>query len=293
MLWNRVYRLEFPDIGYTIDRLRVRFQVEKDLTKETNKTKIVIFNLSPENRQRLEKADLNVNIFAGYADNGGAVQMFSGSVSQAFSTDTGADVTTELQLSDGQTNLRDTVVSVSFSPGTSGERALREVANQMGLAVRIGEDVTFSAYSGGFSYVGYGRDALTEICDATGCTWSVQNGVLQVILSGGTTGVRGLVFSPSSGLIGSPRRIIKAPKKESVETPKRKRRTKAKKQKIEKKAGWKIETLLAPTVIPGDLVKVESRMITGWFRVEAIRHSGDSHGGDWKSEMDLIERGAE
>lgn len=41
---------------------------------------------------------------------------------------------------------------------------------------------------------------------------------------------------------------------------------------------------------PGDAVKVESKFITGWFRVEAIRHTGDISSNEWYSEIDLIER---
>lgn len=290
MLWQRVYKVDFPDVGYTVDKLRVSFAVDKDLTEESNKATIRIYNLSPENRARLEKPDLRADLYAGYAADSGTVRLFSGTTIQAFSEDRGADVVTELRFSDGQINLRDSIVSVSFSPGTSGETALREVADEMGLTVQLGAGVQFAAYPGGFSYVGYGRNALTEICAASGLSWSVQNGILQVILAGGTTGVRGLVFASDSGLIGSPRRIIRSNPRADKETEKRARRRKSGKEKPEKQAGWTITTLLAPTVIPGDLVKVESRMMTGWFRVEAVRHSGDSHGGDWTSEMDLIER---
>lgn len=290
MLWKRTYKVDFPELGYAVDKLRVSFEVNKDLTEESNKASVKIYNLAPENRAKLEKPDVKMNLYAGYEGNTGAVQIFSGTTTQAVTSDTGADVETELRFSDGQINLRDSVISIAFPPGTSGESVLREIANQMGLAVQLGENVQFAACPGGFSFVGYGRNALTEICGASGLTWSVQNGILQVILAGGSTGVRGLVFAPDSGLIGSPRRIVKANPKEDTATPKRTRKRKAGKEKPEKQAGWSITTLLAPTVIPGDLVKVESRMVTGWFRVEAIRHRGDSHGGDWTSEMDLIER---
>lgn len=291
MLWKRVYRVEFPDIGYVIDKLRVSFQVEKDLSQESNKASVRIYNLAPENRAKLEQSDLKMNLYAGYEANMGAVQLFSGTTTQAFSSDDGENIMTELRVSDGQMNLRDSVVSVSFAPGTSGETALQDVARRMGLAVQLGEGVTFAAYPNGYSYVGYGRNALTEICGASGLTWSVQNGILQVILAGGTTGVRGLVFGPESGLVEYPQRIIRANASEDAATTKRTRKQKAGKEKTEKQAGWTITTLLAPTVIPGDLVKVKSSLIDGWFRVESLRHSGDSHAGRWVSEMDLVERG--
>ena len=39
----------------------------------------------------------------------------------------------------------------------------------------------------------------------------------------------------------------------------------------------------------GDTVKVESKWITGWFRVEKVSHRGDYNGTNWGSMMELIE----
>lgn len=147
MLWKRVYRVEFPDIGYVIDKLRVSFQVEKDLSQESNKASVRIYNLAPENRAKLEQPDLKMNLYAGYEANMGAVQLFSGTTTQAFSSDDGENIMTELRVSDGQMNLRDSVVSVSFAPGTSGETVLQDVARRMGLAVQLGEGGHFCRIS--------------------------------------------------------------------------------------------------------------------------------------------------
>lgn len=158
---------------------------------------------------------------------------------------------TELRVSDGQMNLRDSVVSVSFAPGTSGETVLQDVARRMGLAVQLGEDVTFAAYPNGYSYVGYGRNALTEICDASGLTWSVQNGILQVILAGGTTGVRGLVFGPESGLVDYPQRIIRANASEDAKTTKRTRKQKAGKEKQRSRPDGPLQRCSHRLLFPG------------------------------------------
>ena len=76
---------------------------------------------------------------------------------------------------------------------------------------------------------------------------------------------------------GTPRRVKAITKK------------KTKKEEPRKKAGWKINTLLVPSVNPADMVKVESKWITGWFRVEKVSHRGDYNGTNWGSAMELIE----
>ena len=294
--WKRQYKIRFPDLDLEYnnfddekDSLHISFEVVKDVSDKSNKTKLKIINLSEESIRKIEKADTKVEIYAGYKELGGAMHIFSGTVISCKSKDTLKDVETELELSDGQVALRDTVVSMNFAPGTDARNIVSRLAGEMGLPVTFGKDVTFESYPDGYSCVGAARDALTEVCNANGLTWSIQNGIISVILSGGTSVDSGIVFSASSGLIGSPERIIESRAKEDKETPKRKRTQKSKKEKPDKKAGWKIRALLTPSLNAGDAVKVESRLISGWFRVESIKHSGDSVSGDWTSEIELIE----
>ena len=293
--WHREYRLVFPDINLEYNNLdnkeglHITFDVQKDLTVETNKVKFTIWNLTDESRQKIEKQDLKVDLYAGYRDNEGTIRIFSGSVIRTITTNEGKDVKTVIEASDGQIAVRDSVFALSYAPGTGGLIVVKAIAQNMGLPLVLGDGVKFGAYDNGYSFVGKGADALTEVCGGNGCTWSIQNGNLQIILAGGVVANKGLVFNAGSGLIGSPARIVKSNHNPDKDTPKKKRRQKEHKERPDKKAGWKIETLLAPTVSPGDAIKVESRVINGWFRVETIKHTGDSINGEYRSQMDLIE----
>jgi hypothetical protein len=293
--WAREYRLLFPTINLEYNNLEnkeglaVEFDVSKDLTQETNKAKFTIRNLTEESRAKIEKQDLRVDFYAGYRDNDGPKRIFTGSIIRATTTDEGNHIKTVIEASDGQIAVRDAVFSLSYAPGTSGLIVVKAIAANMGLPLVLGDGVKFAAYTNGYSFVGHGGDALTEVCGGNGLDWSIQNGNIQIILNGGSLASRGLVFSPSSGLIGSPARIVKSSSFEDRDSPKKERRTKEKTQKPSKKAGWKIETLLAPTVSPGDAIKVESREIKGWFRVETLKHTGSSISGQFRTQMDIIE----
>ena len=121
MLWNRQYRVKFPDLNLEFaNTLRITFDITKDLSKETNKGKLVIYNLSDDTRKKIEVPDTKVEIYAGYKDNGGPVRLFVGSVISSSTKDDGKDAATELSLSDGQKAIRDTAFSLSFGPGTPG-----------------------------------------------------------------------------------------------------------------------------------------------------------------------------
>ena len=287
--WKQAYKINFPKLNKSFENnLKINFQIEKDTTKESNKSKLEIYNLSESSRKAIEVADNEVEIYAGYED--GAVLCFRGTVTYGYTKDSGTECITSLDLADGTVALRDSYCSLSYAPGTSAKTIIQRCATEMGVPVVYGDDVgELENYKNGFSFIGQAPECLTEVCNALGLSWSIQNNILNIILAGGTATNRGLVFSAESGLVGLPERIVQAEYKSNKTTPKRKAKQKAKKEEPRKKAGWRIETLLVPSVNPGDMVKVESRIITGWFRVEKVRHSGEYNGQRWNSEMDLIE----
>lgn len=289
--WKQVYRIVFPKLNITFENnLHIGFQIDKDTTKESNKAKLEIYNLSDATRKKIEVPDTEVEIYAGYEKAGGAILAFKGSVTYGFTRDAGTDCITTLDLADGTKAMRDSYCSLSYAPGTSAKTIIQRCANEMGVPVVYGDDVgELESYQNGYSYIGQADGALTEICNALGLSWSIQNNILNIILAGGTSTNRGLVFSPQSGLVGVPERIIQAEYKSNKSNPKKTAKKKAKKEKPRKKAGWKIQTLLVPSVNPADMVKVESKWITGWFRVEKVSHRGDYNGTNWGSAMELIE----
>lgn len=293
-LWNNQYRIVLPKLGFEFNNLNgeglnIAFEVDKDLTQQTNKTRLEIMNLTEETRAKFEQPDVEVEIYAGYKDNGGPLKIFTGTVIQSHSSDEGNDIKTKLWLADGRVALRDCVLSLSYPPGTSAGSIISHIASEMGVPLVYGKGVVPSAYPDGYSFAGTAWDALNEVCLGQGFTWSIQNGILQVILAGSVLANQGFVFSPSSGLLGTPARIIRANPYEDLDTDERQNKRKNKKEKPDKKAGWEIDTFLFPTVNPGDAVKVESRIITGWFRVQTVRHRGVSLGSEWKSHFQLLE----
>lgn len=298
MYWLRMYRIVFPELGLEYNNLDdkkealdIRFDIDKDLTQETNKSKLTIINLSEESIRKIEKADTEVEIYAGYKDNGGALHIFSGTIIECETRDEGVDVITEMTLSDGQVSVRDTIVTLTFAPTTSSKVIIESLAEKMNLPLVLGKGVDFKSYPDGYSCYGHAADILTEVCNANKLNWSIQNGTLMIILNGGISASRGLVFSPSSGLVGSPERIINANQYEDLMTIAREIDQKELKEKPNKSEGWRIRVLLSPTVQAGDgvAVKVESKRVTGWFRVEKVKHHGDLSGGDWITELELVE----
>ena len=140
--WKQVYRIVFPKLNITFEsNLHIGFQIDKDTTKESNKAKLEIYNLSDATRKKIEVPDTEVEIYAGYEKAGGSILAFKGSVTYGFTRDAGTDCITTLDLADGTKAMRDSYCSLSYAPGTSAKTIIQRCANEMGVPVVYGDDV--------------------------------------------------------------------------------------------------------------------------------------------------------
>ena len=80
------------------------------------------------------------------------------------------------------------------------------------------------------------------------------------------------MLSPDSGLIGIPARVV-------VEED----------DAGEKTLGWDVEYFLNGAINIDDYVRVESKTVTGYFRVYSIEMQGDNLSGDWMCKARLLE----
>lgn len=296
--FDRVYRLlvgRSGRDGVEITRpLRVTFEIEKSTSEQPNQTKISIYNLAPARQREFETVDLRAVLYAGYGEEDGPLLIASGAIVDAYTFHDKGDVVTELLVADGYIEIRDTAVSLGYAPGAASSTILRDLARQMGLPLNLGQDVPERTWANGFSFYGPARAALHKITAGSGAEWSIQNQALQVLARKGVSTREAIVLAADSGLIGYPQRTTEnareKAKVEDKQTGRDARLVSAKQQR----QGWKVTSLLLPTVNPGDLVKLESRTdrATGFWRVESLQHNGDSEGGDWQTEMQLVDRNA-
>lgn len=294
--FDRTFRLLVGRVGpdglEITPPMRITFEVEKDTEEEPNFHKIQIFNLNPEHRRELEQTDMRVLLYAGYAEEDGALPMAAGAVVDTHTFYDGPNVVTELRVADGFIELRDSAVSLGYGPGVMSSTIQRDIAKQMNLPLLLGEDVPDRSWANGFSYYGSARTAMHKVSAGAGAEWSIQNQQMQVIAKQGVTRRQAIVLAADTGMLGYPERTHENAREKATVTDKTtgkdQRLVSAKRQRY----GWKIKSLLLPTVSPGDLVKIESRTeaATGFWRVEKVTHNGDSAGGDWQTELQVVSR---
>ncbi|MCW3151879.1 hypothetical protein N8H69_04990 [Achromobacter spanius] len=299
--FDRVYRLLVGKTGgqglEIVPPIRMTFDIAKTAAEESNDAKITVYNLAAQTRRTLEEPGLRCVLYAGYAQEGGPLLMASGSIVYAYTRYDQPNVVTELTVKDGYVEVRDTAISIGLGPGARASDIIRDIARQMGLPLIMADDAPDRRWEQGFSFYGAARTALHKVTQGTGLEWSIQNQQLQVVQRLGTTRRQAVVLAVDTGLLGQPERTraaasdkakskAKAPGQASVAAPAGTAKPASGQQQRD---GWKVKSLLLPTISPGDLVKLESRSVEAFQRAETVRHTGDSEGGDWQTELTLVD----
>lgn len=293
--FDRVYSLVIGSggqQGVEITQLRCVFDVSKDNSKNPNRSKISVYNLAPETRKSLEKPDVRCVFKAGYAEEEGPIEVYQGDVALVFSKFDGADVITEIELGEGAKAIRDVMISLSYNSGVSSKKVLEDIAKKLKMSLNMPSDVPTRTWQNGLSFHGPARSGLDKVTSATGLSWSVQGGALQVIRAGGNTNRTVVDLGADSGLVGHPERVRKGKQEIAIDPDDAKAIKRRSREIISSTAeedGWRVRSLLLPSLLPNDRVKLSSRSVEGVFTIKDLRHFGDTHGGDWITELKLID----
>jgi hypothetical protein len=276
--------------------MRVTFDINKDDSKNPNRSRIRVFNLSADTREKLRKPDVRCIFKAGYGEEDGPKEVYQGNTTYVFDRKEGPNVITEIQLGEGAQEIRDVMVTLSYAAQVDSKKILKDLAAKFKVSLNMPDDVPVRSWKNGLAYHGAGRVALDKVCAATGLSWSFQRGALQVIRSGGTTNRTVYDIAVDSGLVGSPERLRKGsqevitdnddPKKKAEEDKRKSRQFVTAEQEED---GWRVRSLLLPTLVPGDRVKVSSISVNGVYTIREHRLIGDTYGSDWISELKLVE----
>lgn len=113
-----------------------------------------------------------------------------------------------------------------------------------------------------------------------------------MVRAGGNTNRTVFDLGADSGLVGHPERVRKG-SQEAIIDEEDKKALKRKSREIisstNEQDGWRIRSLLLPSLVPADRVKLSSRSVEGVFTIKDVRHFGDTHGGDWITELKLLD----
>lgn len=251
--------------------LDITFEIDKDLTSKPNSARIEVFNLTKEHREAiLEKASggadsVRVRLSAGYAEN--TALIYDGSIRLSYVDHVGPDVRLVLEAGDGDRLIARARINKSWAKGTTVEVVITQLVDTLGVGRgNLLEQIRGAAlqglgssdFPGGTCASGSATRELTRLLGSCGLTWSLQDGVLQV-LGPNPLDREAVLISAETGMLGSPQLDAKAKRGTLVS----------------------VQTLLIPDLFPGRKVKIESETCAGFYRVEKSRYVGDTMSDEW------------
>lgn len=287
---DRVYELTLGDTksgnGFIVNSsLQVRFQINKssDNKRGGNTATIEVYNLSPDHIRMLEGEYLYCKFSAGYKETGPLV-VVEGNVVESSTVKRGTDYITQILMGEGYNDLNHVKLKQMVAPGKTNLEVIEEIRSKCPSIAR-------GAYTGdnlnkttmfGYPLVGAPLHVLGQLCEANRMEYNVSGGVLNISDENGLltkNQTLAPIVSEETGLIDVPFYTSAQGRK----LPKDKKR----------RRGVQFKALLNAEYNPGYIVKIESKFITGIYRINTSRFTGDFRGNDWYVECFCGETEAE
>lgn len=249
--------------------LACKFKITRSLaTARAGTCELEVTNLTREHMQ--EVADLPrrttyVAVDAGYAE--GMSRLFAGDLRKVIPSREGPTWKVTITAGDGEHARRTARVSQAFAAGTPVDRAAQALADALGVgAGNVARAFRGTRLNGqadtledGIILQGNAGATLTDLCNAARLSWSIQDGVIQVVPLGGSTETTAVRIAADSGMIGSPsivsRRVVT------------------------------VKCLLQPGLTPGQRVVIDSSLVDHEVRVTEVTFTGETHGDPWEAEL--------
>ena len=290
--WNRnvSFRVtvgKSPIPIFTIQGVRIKFDVVKTTSSNANTAKITIFNLSKQSRTILETpkgilsflpglsglADFSLGgvLSATYSPSSGGVgdsavtafedaaginAIFSGQFTKVTNTWAPPEWVTEIETGDGVLDLSQKVMNNTFPAGTPIASMITAAVASLGVTIGPSTPVVAGITKFGEVAAGKAKDFLDQLAKTFKFGWSIQNGAVQISTTPNTPSlVSSVLVSADTGMIGHP-----------IKTDK----------------GVEFLMLLNSKIIPGTAVAVVGNPLSddtlnGLYIAKRVEHSGDTH----------------
>lgn len=269
--------------GLNLAGLTINFSIKKTDAQSPNTAAIRVYNLNQETVSRLKKEFTRITLQAGYESNYGGI--FDGNIKGAVEgKENGVDTFLDIQAADGDGAYNFAVVNATLGAGATQRDQILAASKQMqALGVNdgyIADDTDGVALPRGKVMYGMSRDYIRQSAQTAQCSWSIQDGKVQVIPLSGVLPNSAIVLSSQSGLIGRPE---------------------------QSDDGVKFRCLLNPMIRVGGMVQIAAKDIQlakleetnqegkpkpappalnndGFYRVIELSYIGQSRGTDWYCE---------
>jgi hypothetical protein len=279
VLFKRVGRVELSSDGgvTTVEGLRFDFSVRKTRSGTPNAVTCRIYNTSPDTQNIARDIEADIRIFAGFEGN--AALVTEANITNAVTIRQPPETFLEIDAQEGIRALRETQLSLTHGTGSTVQQVLDEIVADLDIVLRPIEFDLSIPLRGGFAYVGKPSKALDDLVRRFRGSWSIQNGELMILDESGEQPEEDEIplLTPQTGLLFSPEKL--------------QRNLSSEKQSSDERDGYRVISLMQPSIEPGSKVQIESRDVSGEFVVDEVEHKGDIHGNEWYTELTVLEGG--
>lgn len=253
----------------TIDNqdLDVEFEIPFDDDTEADEAEIIVYNISDLTIQNIKK-DAQISVTAGYGSDTGVI--LSSVISKVKTYYSGEDRVTEIYAIDQASLQERELKSISYAKGTTASKILRDLVSQVGLPVAVFSPKRDHTYKDKSTVDGGLMENIRKYAKVCGVSAYICKGQIYVrhILDGD-----GLDFTLSSdtGLLS----LSEFEEEQTAEDFK------------DTVTGYEMTMLLQHRITTASLIHVQSRNVTGTYRVREGSHTYD--GTDFLTKVKAIE----
>lgn len=276
VLFKRAAEIVLDTIQLTIagnepsSALDVAFSIERSLKPDPNTAEIQVWNLNEDHRSQLEDAErIPCTVSAGYLDS--IALIFSGTLRTAFTVREGPDLVTTLASGDGEKEYQRSRVNLSVAPKTPNPSLMQQITKAIGIGEGNLGTATPQLLAApamlpqGGVLSGSASQIMTRTAQSLGFEWSIQDGALQLLKVATPLAATAVLLTPETGLVGSP--------------------------SVDNEGILSAQCLMIPDVFPGRLLVLESERLSGSYRIEKCKYSGNTAGPDWYVDIEAKKLG--
>lgn len=280
-LYGRRYRV-IVDLGggeaFDVSNLRCEFEIKKSLYLKMQTSKLTIWNLSPENENKLITSGQRIIIEAGY--NGEFYgKIFEGNIIQPLRyKDNGVDYKLTLVSMDSDRFVSSAIIGVSEVAKQSRRNVIDDIASKASIPSQVGNIVQSDfVYPRGKIMFGKASTYLEQIAKSEKARYYNDDGEINIVGAGTLEDGNIFDLSPKTGLISSP---------------------------VQNEYGVNCECLLNPMIKLNSLFHLDNSRVKGMeysygtpvrsldtegiYRVIEIEYVGDTRGNNWKCKINAI-----
>lgn len=194
--------------GLNLEGLTINFAIKKTDGQTPNTAAIRVYNLNDDTVKRIKKEFTRVTLQAGYESNYGVI--FDGNVKQyTEGRENVVDHFLDIQAADGDESYNFAVVNATLAAGAKQRDQIEAAAKTMqqlgGTQTGyIADDTDGEALPRGKVMYGMARDYIRQSSTSAGCSWTIQNGKIQVVPLTGVLPGQAIVLNSQSGLVNAP-----------------------------------------------------------------------------------------